>query len=555
MTRRSDDYRFIHAINEPIVISGPLPPFRVKSRILGGCCEVYVVESVKQDSPGRLVLKTPRNDSPFGDAALRAFSEEALLWSHLPVHPNIVPCIAVERISERPYAIVRYVDGVDCERFFQFADAPRGIAYTVLSQALNVLAEMEDQVDDFSHGDLKPANFLLETVSSGEDKTSIIMAYLTDFGLSRGLMRDSVNMLGDCRYLSPELLRGELYSWKAADIYAFGATALEILTGLPLQWFMDSEDGLHPERISLNKDRPKSGRPGIPTGMIDLLCKLVEKNPDNRPTTFSEVSAGFRQIVEIDSTKVESQRINTLELVNASFITSFNEDPVVAYLIEHRCFTEQEAIDLRMKQSEGTRLVKLGYFDEAINTAETLIERYPWFPLGYGVAGGAYFAKMNIKKSAEYYLRAIEAYNQDLAFKIAHDYGFAEMCYSLSQILHNDNQFEGRRMAVRLAKQATEILPTHPIAMMALGRALLSVHEYAQGLEILVQAHDMFPSETVLRTHLALARCLQKSAQSKYADQICDELDLSDKQRDYVNFKIEQILQWQMQDEVDSTFN
>lgn len=539
----SGDYKFRYAIGDPFMLTGSLPPFRVTSRVLGGFCEVYALESDDPNRPGRVAVKTPRDDSSFGDKDLRAFKEEARLWSNFPPHLSILPCIGVEVVSQKPYAVLKYVDGFDCERFFMFGNAPIGLQLNVLFQVISALSELEKRVQDFSHGDIKPSNILIEVVPSREDADERIAAYLTDFGLSRALSRKSIHVLGDRRYLAPELLGGDLYSWKAADMYSLGATAVQIIFEQPLKRFLDFNGCERPERllsdanISIHKER------GVSASLVAFLSSLVHQDPARRPTTFEQVSDELRDIIEASGTRVTSKMISNLDAANASFITSFRDDPVVRFLIKHLAFSEQEATNLRLEQSEGSRLVKLGNIDSAIIVAGRLIKRYPLLPLGYAILGGAYMEKRDFKRAADSYMQAIQLHDQDTSFKTAHPFGYAEICYSLSQILHNDQRIEGRQVAVTLALRATDLLPSHPIALMALGRAFLSVHEYERGFQILQGAFELFPGESVIRAYLALAKCLL-SGNPHGVDTVCAELGLSDNENTYVQSKLEQITNW-----------
>lgn len=537
-------YRFQHAIGESLILTGPLPHFRVISRSLGGFSEVYILESTEQERRGRIVLKTPRIDSPLGGTAISSFEEEARLWSTFPTHPSILPCLSVERISNRPYAVIKYVDGTDCEHFFMSGNAPLDLQLNVLFQIVQALTLLEQQIAGFSHGDIKPSNILLEIVSSGQDVTDRIAAFITDFGLSRAFTRTAVDFTGDTRYLAPEVFRGDFYSWKAADMYSLGATAVQILSEQPIERLLDSDGYVEPKRLLLEREELRQMDRFVSSRLITLLCNLVQEQPQSRPTSFTEVSSELQNIMETTGIHLVSKQLNILDAKNASFIQAIESDVIVRYLVTYRDFSEQNATILRLEQSEGSRFVKLGNTDAAIAIGHKLVEKHPWFPLGYALLGGAYTVKQDYKMAATNYMQGIKAYDNDTPIKDSDPFGYAEMCYSLSQILHNDQRLEGRQAAVALAMRATELLPLHPIALMTLGRAFLSVHEYEKGLEILERAYKMFPSEIVLRAHLALGRCLQNTNPPKSVGAACAQLGLSDEETAYVQHKIEQIVTW-----------
>ena len=95
------------------------------------------------------------------------------------------------------------------------------------------------------HADLKPSNILLK----GRDYDITI----TDFGISQKLPK-GVNLanqfVGSMAYVSPEVLRGELYNEKA-DIWALGCILYELCC--VSKAFDDStEEGLRAKILSFN---------------------------------------------------------------------------------------------------------------------------------------------------------------------------------------------------------------------------------------------------------------------------------------------------------------
>ncbi|GBG34827.1 Protein kinase, putative [Hondaea fermentalgiana] len=86
---------------------------------------------------------------------------------------------------------------------------------------LRALAYLHEQ--NFVHLDIKPANVLINSRSQVK---------LADFGLSKQLEKDSManTFAGTMKYMSPERLRGEKYSFPS-DIWSLGLTLLTVLLG------------------------------------------------------------------------------------------------------------------------------------------------------------------------------------------------------------------------------------------------------------------------------------------------------------------------------------
>ena len=126
------------------------------------------------------------------------------------------------------------------------------------------------------HRDLKPENVLV--TGHGDD----VHARLTDFGIAWtagdvALTRLS-RVVGTPAYIAPELVAGRPAT-SAADVYALGVVAYELLTGArPF-------DGDHPAALLRAHLEDEPARPpGLPAPVWQVVAACLAKEPAARPT-------------------------------------------------------------------------------------------------------------------------------------------------------------------------------------------------------------------------------------------------------------------------------
>merc|ERR1719436_1394445 len=112
-------------------------------------------------------------------------------------------------------------EGTLRDKLSEFGAFSEQLCGALSRQILSGLEYLHGQ--DVLHRDLKCSNLLLDV--SGRVKIS-------DFGCSRQISQDdhAKTLTGSPWWLPPELLNGAAYG-EAADIWSFGCTVVELLTG------------------------------------------------------------------------------------------------------------------------------------------------------------------------------------------------------------------------------------------------------------------------------------------------------------------------------------
>lgn len=130
------------------------------------------------------------------------------------------------------------------------------------------------------HRDIKPGNLLV----TEDDQLK-----LTDFGIARGDMSVTLTqtgmVMGTAQYISPEQASGRPAT-STSDLYALGVVAYECLAGQP-PFTGDSPVAL---ALAHTREEPPELPAHVPPEVDGLVSSLLQKAPDDRPSSASEVA-------------------------------------------------------------------------------------------------------------------------------------------------------------------------------------------------------------------------------------------------------------------------
>jgi hypothetical protein len=243
----------------------------------GGMATVYLAHDITLDR--KVAIKVMSRAVLHGGGAER-FRREARTAAALS-HPNIIPIYAVRQIDELLFFVMKFVSGRPLDSIIgDVGTLPIPMVQAVLAQVAGALGYAHRQ--GVVHRDVKPANIIIDDEG---------WAVVTDFGIAR--VSDSTGLttagttVGTPSYMSPEQCLAERDVTGAADQYALGVLAYEMLTGatpfagkttLAMMY-----SHVHDVPVPILEKRPD-----CPPDLAALVERMLAKAPAARWSTLDE---------------------------------------------------------------------------------------------------------------------------------------------------------------------------------------------------------------------------------------------------------------------------
>jgi serine/threonine-protein kinase len=224
-------------------------------------------------------------------ALLQRFLEEARAVAKLR-HPNIVAMLDVGESGDTHFLVTEFVAGRSIENLLRDGALPAEQAISIATQAAEGLAHAHAM--GIIHRGLKPSKFLLD--HDGRLR-------ITDFGVA-GVAETSISRIGQMlhapRYIAPEQVTGQTADART-DIYALGAVLYEMATGQPAFGHQSGSKVHHllKEIVATVPARPSTIRPGLSAALDAIICRLLEKSPEDRYQSAAQLVATLRRLKRI----------------------------------------------------------------------------------------------------------------------------------------------------------------------------------------------------------------------------------------------------------------
>jgi eukaryotic-like serine/threonine-protein kinase len=266
--------------------------YRLLERLgAGGMGEVYLCEHIHMGR--RVAIKVLPIAQAQDPTCLARFYREARAVARLD-HPNIVRAHDIDREDKLHFIVLEFVDGCNLHEFVRRNGVlcPIRAAHYIRQAALGLQHAHEAGL---VHRDIKPGNLLLDRQGTVK---------ILDMGLARFFHEDSNAyvteyetgyIIGTADYLAPEQVIDSRVDIRA-DIYGLGGTLYYLLAGKsPFQ------EGSAAQKMIWQQVRmPKSVlhyRPEIPVELVEVLVKMMAKEPSRRHQTPGEVADALAPLV------------------------------------------------------------------------------------------------------------------------------------------------------------------------------------------------------------------------------------------------------------------
>jgi eukaryotic-like serine/threonine-protein kinase len=280
----------------------------------GGMGIVYKAEDLKLKRIVALKF-LPQHITSTADEQAR-FLQEAQAAATLN-HPNICTIHAIEEHDGKQFIDMEFIDGSILRQKIPVKNVSEVITFAIqIGEALQ-----EAHSKGIVHRDIKADNIMVNT--NGQIK-------VMDFGLAKlkGSMKltRTSSTVGTLAYMAPEQIQGGDVDARS-DIFSFGVLLFEMLTGkLPFR-------GEHEAAMmySIVNEEPESAlvlRPDLTPEILHIITAALEKNPDERYQSASEIIRDLRRFQK-QSTKVSRKSLAEMPVMKPESLTSTAHTPEV----------------------------------------------------------------------------------------------------------------------------------------------------------------------------------------------------------------------------------
>ena len=205
-------------------------------------------------------------------------------------HPNVVRTLEYGRKGKQYFIVMEYIGGPNLKQLIDLKDARwRDNRYRIALQVGRGLTYIHQ--NHLVHRDFCPKNVLLN-----RDGTAKVI----DFGLALPATFKAKwqwDRSGTPSYMAPEQVRGRRVDMRT-DIYAFGVSAYEILTGRRPFPESRSRVGKMQPHLNVEPPKPRQYDRTIPVPLEHIVLKAMSKEPESRYQTMQALMKELQLIAD-----------------------------------------------------------------------------------------------------------------------------------------------------------------------------------------------------------------------------------------------------------------
>jgi serine/threonine protein kinase len=257
----------------------------------GGMGAVYLATDKRLDR--KVAIKMLQLGNSFNieqtSEIISRFQKEARAVAKL-AHPNIVGIHDIGEDNSQYYMVMEFLEGRSIGAMLEDEGSlPIEQCIDISIQMCKALTYIH--TNSIVHRDIKPDNIVISSEN---------IAKLTDFGIAQNetdqlrLTQDGA-ILGSIMYISPEQLRNSKDVDNRADIYSFGATLYQMLTG-KLPFNGETVGEVVTKVLGEQAVLPRKFNPSIPFELEAIVMKAMNKERDKRYKSMEDMERDLQSL-------------------------------------------------------------------------------------------------------------------------------------------------------------------------------------------------------------------------------------------------------------------
>jgi serine/threonine protein kinase/formylglycine-generating enzyme required for sulfatase activity len=272
---------------EPPVNSRQVPfhagRYRCEAYLGGGMADVYRARDTELPRDVAIkILKPSNQDDP---EVRECFLDEVQLASRCS-HENIVSTYDKGEFEGSPFIVMEFLRGERLDKLIH--NGGQGDFKHIVNIALQIARAMEYvHLQGIVHRDLKPQNLHVDEHSRVK---------LVDFGIAKSVEWNKTQaglVKGTAYYMAPEQILGNPVTFRT-DIWAFGVVLYEMLCAGRRPFQGSTLDTLWAAIANGTPDYQLLTDAGVPASLQQIVKRCLEKQPEVRFQSFSEVCEALR---------------------------------------------------------------------------------------------------------------------------------------------------------------------------------------------------------------------------------------------------------------------